>query len=89
LTVPRGPEVRWVARENLTEEQIAAAREALRYLARMLGRISARASHEMGITFDMDDPEVARDVMKMTFEAAFLSTPPARKAGKRSKAPSR
>lgn len=49
----------------------------------MLGRISARASHETGITFDMDDPEVAREVMKVTFEAVFTSTPPRQGAKRR------
>ena len=29
----------------------------------------------MGIRFDMDDPDVAREVKKMTFEAMFLSDP--------------
>jgi hypothetical protein len=71
----REPDFRWVTSENLTDEQIAEARERLNDLARSLGRISARASHEMGIQFDMDDPEVAREVMRLTFEGVFYSSP--------------
>lgn len=41
----------------------------------------------MGIAFDMDGPEVAREVIKMTLEALFVSLPPKRKAAKRSRAP--
>lgn len=68
-----------VAPENLTEEQIAEARHALEDLVRQLARISARACHDLGIRFDMDDPDVAREVMKMTFEAVFYSKPPTRR----------
>ena len=75
------PVTRWVAPEDLTDEQIAEARRALEDLARLLGRASANACHELGITFDMDDPEVARDVMMATFESLVLSRSKARKAG--------
>ena len=74
------PVTRWVAPENLTDEQIAEARRALEDLAKLLGRASANACHELGISFDMDDPQVARDVMMATFEGLLLSRPPARKA---------
>jgi len=74
------PVTRWVAPENLTDEQIAEARRALEDLAKLLGRASANACHELGITFDMDDPRVARDVMMATFEGLVLSRPPAREA---------
>ena len=74
------PITRWVAPENLTDEEIAEARRALEDLAKLLGRASANACHELGITFDMDDPQVARDVMMATFEGLVLSRPPARKA---------
>lgn len=74
--MPNEPDVRYVVPENISEEQVADARRALEDLARSLGRLSARACHELGIQFDMDDPEVAREVMKMTVEAAFLSPPP-------------
>ncbi len=80
--MPREPDVRWVVPDNITEEQIEEARERLKDLARSLGRISADVCHEMGIRFDMDDPEVAREVMKLTFEGLFLSPPP-KKASKR------
>lgn len=74
------PATRWVAPENLTDEQIAEARRALEDLAKLLGRASANACHQLGITFDMDDPQVARDIMMATFEGLVLSHPPARKA---------
>ena len=74
------PITRWVAPENLTDEQITEARRALEELARVLGRASANACHELGISFDMDDPQVAREVMMATFEGLVLSRPPARKA---------
>jgi len=44
----------------------------------------------MGIQLYMDDPEVAREVMKMTFEAVFLSAPKKRQRSpkvRESKAP--
>ena len=74
------PVTRGVAPGNLTDEQIAQARRALEDLARVLGRASSNACHELGISFDMDDPQVARDVMMATFEGLVLSRPPARKA---------
>ena len=74
------PETRWVAPENLTDEQIAEARLALEDLAKLLGRASANACHQFGIIFDMDDPQVAQDIMMATFEGLVLSHPRARKA---------
>ena len=74
------PDTRCVVPENPTDEQIAEARRALEELAKLLGRASAKAFHELGITFDMDDPEVARDVMIATLEGLVLSHPRARKA---------
>ena len=74
------PDTRWVAPENLTDEQIAEARRALEDLAKLLGRASANACYELGITFDMDDPQVARDVIMAAFEGLVLSRPPGRKA---------
>lgn len=71
----REPHVRYVVPENLTEEQIGEAREKLHDLARALGRVSAQVCHKMRIKFDMDDPEVAREVIKMTFEGLFYSSP--------------
>ena len=74
------PVTRWVAPENPTDEQIAEARRALEDLAKLLGQTSAEACHELGISFDMDDPQVARDVMMATLQGLVLSRPPARKA---------
>ena len=39
----------------------------------------------MGIRFDMDGADVARDVMKMTFEAMFLPEPKKRPRAARSR----
>ena len=66
------------------EEEVAEAREAILRLARAMGRASAAAAHRLGIDFDMDDPQVARDVMMATFEGLFLSGSrrPPRKRGK-------
>lgn len=75
------PVTRWVAPENSTDEQVAEARRALEDLAKLLGRASANACHELGITFDMDDPEVARDVMMAALEGLVLSRPKDREAG--------
>lgn len=75
----REHDVHYVTRENLTEDQIAEAKEKLHEVAKLLGRVSAQVCHKMGIQFDMDDPEVAREVMKLTFEGLFYSSPPARR----------
>jgi len=48
-------------------------KQALIDLARYLGRVTARALAECNFRLDVDDPEVAREVMKITFEAVFLS----------------
>jgi hypothetical protein len=69
------PDVRYVVPADLSKEDVAEARKALEDLARGLGRISARVCHEMKIRFDMDNPEVAREVLTITFEAMFLTTP--------------
>lgn len=73
------PVTRWVAPESLSDEQIAEARRALEDLIKLLGGAGARACHELGITIDMDDPQVARDVMMATFDGLFRSHPRARK----------
>ena len=78
--MPRDPQVTYVVPENLTEEQIAEARQSLTELARILGRGTAEACHKLRIDFDMDDPQVARDVMMATFDGLFRPHPRARKA---------
>ena len=87
LTMKSEPNVRYVVPENLTEEQIAEAKETLHDLAGALGRVSALVCHKMGIQLDMDDPEVAREVMKLTFEGMFLTAP--KKPRRRSEASKR
>lgn len=77
------PETRWVTPENLTDEQIAEARRALENLIRIMARVAVEGSIQLGVEFEMDDPEVARDVMKATFEGLFLT--PSRTAARRSR----
>ena len=48
------------------------ADEALRELARALGRMVAEASAKLNIEFDMDDPEVAKELM---LEALYAVVP--------------
>ena len=73
--MPDEPRTTWVTPVNLTEEQIAEARGALESLIKIMARASVDAFHRLGIEFDMDDPEVAGDVMKATFEGLFYSRP--------------
>lgn len=72
------PNVTWIVPDNLTAEQIAEARRALEDVVKAMARAAAKACHELRIEFEMDDPEVARDVMRATFEGLFCSKPPAR-----------
>lgn len=81
------PDVRYVVPENLTEEQITEAKEKLHDLAKALGRVSEQVCHKMGIQFDMDDLDVAREVMKLTFEGLFYSSPPAPRRRPKARAP--
>jgi len=67
-----------VSSPNLTEKQAASARDSLRDLARLLGCVSAKACHELGLQPDMKDPEVAREIMLATLEALVLSKPSGR-----------
>ena len=69
------PQTRWATPENLTEEQIEEARRALESLVKVMAHATVDACHKLGIEFDMDDPAVACDVMKATFEGLFLSKP--------------
>ena len=78
--MPREPQVTYVMQEKLTEEQIAEARQSLVELARILGRATAEACHKLRIDFDMDDPQVARDVIMAALEGLVRSRPSARKA---------
>lgn len=70
----RDVDVTYVVSPNVADEQAAAAREALHDLARLLGRVSANACHELGLP-DMNDPEVAKEIMMATLEALVLSKP--------------
>ena len=85
--MPDEPQTTWVRPGNLTEEQIAEARRPLEDLIRIMARATVDACDRLGIEFDMDDPEVARDVMKATFDRLFLS-PPTRNPGRSKRAAS-
>lgn len=78
-------ETRWTVPENLTEEDIARARRAVQDLAKLLGRRTAQACVQLGIDFDMDDPQVAREVMMAAFDGLFRLPPRAKPAAKRTK----
>jgi hypothetical protein len=67
------PQATWLTPENLTEEQIAEGRRAIENLIKVMARATVDACDRLGIEFDMDDPEVARDVMKATFDGLFCS----------------
>lgn len=67
------PQATWVTPENLTEEHVEEARRALEGLIKIMARATVDACDRLGIEFDMDDPEVARDVMKATFDGLFCS----------------
>lgn len=79
-----GPPAKWITPDNLTDEQIEEGRQALENLIKLMARAAAKACHDLRIDFDMDDPEVARDVMRATFEGLFYSAP-ARDGSKRQK----
>jgi hypothetical protein len=74
----REQDYNWVTPTGLTDAQAAEAKQAPHDLAKLLGRASAEACHKLGIDFDIDDPQVARDVMMATFEALVYSKPPRR-----------
>jgi len=40
-------------------------------LIKSLARATAHASHKLGIKFDMDDPQVARELLIVTFNAVI------------------
>ena len=75
MIVPDEPQTTWVTPENLTDEQIAEARRALENIIKIMARATVDACDRLGIEFDIDDPEVARNVMKATFEGLFYSKP--------------
>ncbi len=69
----RGDGVTFIAKESPIEEEIARAGQAWQNLVKLLARTAVEASLKDGIHLDMDDPEVAREVMKATFEGLFLA----------------
>ena len=85
--MPDEPHTTWVTPENLTEEQVADARRALESFIKIMARATVDACDRLGIEFDMDDPEVARDVMKATFEGLFLPKPASPRGGKKAARP--
>lgn len=79
VPVEGDPNTSWIVPEQPRDEEIAEGRQAMENLAKYLGRVSAQACHDLRIQFDMDNPDVAREVIKMTFEAAFYAERPKRK----------
>ena len=73
--MPDEPQTTWVRPGNLTEEQIAEARRPLEDLIRIMARATVDACDRLGIEFDVDNPEVAHEVMKASFEGLFHSKP--------------
>lgn len=49
----------------------AAATEALKGLVKSIAHTSARATHDLKVEFDVEDPRVARWLILATFEAMF------------------
>ncbi len=59
------------------EAAAAETHEALFDFVRVLARATARASVQAGVRFDIDDPDVAREIIMVTFDA-LVRTPPRR-----------
>jgi hypothetical protein len=78
-------ETRWIVPENLTPEDVAEARRVVEELAKLLGRRTAQFCVERGIHFDMDDPQVATEVMMAAFDGLFRLPPRPKPAAKRIK----
>jgi hypothetical protein len=58
-----------------TDDELLEARALVRELAGILGSASAEASYKMGVRFDVDDPQVAKDLILASFDAMFLTKP--------------
>ena len=56
--------------------RVDTGREELLELAGVLGRVAAEASHRIGVEFDVDNPEVARDLVTITFDALLVGRVP-------------
>ena len=85
VRVEGDPQTSWIVPEKPRDEEIAEGKQALENLVRSLARAAADACHRHGLEFDMDNPEVARDVMQATFEAIAYARPPNRRTTKRSR----
>ena len=70
-----------------SEAEAAEAKRLLLELAGALGRQAARAAHKARIQFDMDDPQVARDVLMATLESHFPAAQAAAKRLRRGRTP--
>ena len=85
--VSRSADGTYIEKENPTEEEIARATQAWENLIKLIARTAAEASVRLGIEVDMDDPQVARAVMKATFEGLFLSQPEKKKRDRKEATP--
>lgn len=58
-------------------------------LIKSLARITAYASHKLGIRFDMSDPQVARELLIITFDAVVQGPSKERRVshGRKSRVP--
>lgn len=84
IPVEGDPNTSWIIPEQPRDGEIAEGKRALGNLVKSLARAAADACHKHGLEFDMDDPEVARAVMMVTFKGLLLSPSPQRRApGKR------
>ena len=60
--------------------------ETLKALAGALARITAKVMTEHRMQVDMDDPEVVREMLQITFDAVFLGGGKRSKSNRRAKA---
>ena len=75
----RNADTVWLERNDLSEEEQAEARRAAENLIKSIARATVDACSKLGVEFDMDDPEVARDVFGAAIEGLFGSSTPAKK----------
>jgi hypothetical protein len=73
VPVEGDPNTSWIVPEQPRDEEIAEGKQALENLVKSLARAAADACHNRGLEFDMDNPQVARDVMMARFQGLFLS----------------
>ena len=68
----------WLERGNLSEEERAEACRGAEGLIKSIARVTVDACTKLGVEFDMDDPEVARDVFGAVIDGLFKSPAPSK-----------